>query len=57
MPITPTHTLMFAEAPQYEGTRSQVVPVEPPHPAPPPVHRRARRNGKTQQIDDDPVPF
>jgi hypothetical protein len=50
-----THTLMFAEAPAYDGTRMQAAPAEPSHPAP--VHRRARRGGKTQQIDDDPVPF
>jgi hypothetical protein len=46
-----THTLFFTDAPQ----RSQVAPVEPSHPAP--VHRRARRGGEKQQIDDDPVPF
>jgi hypothetical protein len=31
--------------------------AEPSHPAPAPVHRRARRGGEKQQIDDDPVPF
>jgi hypothetical protein len=48
-----SHILFFTDAPQ----RSQVTPAEPSHPAPAPVHRRAQRNGKTQQIDDDPVPF
>jgi hypothetical protein len=48
-----THTLMFAEAPQYDGTRAQAAPAEPSKP----VQRRALRGGKTQQIDDDPVPF
>jgi hypothetical protein len=52
-----THTLMFAEAPPYDGTRSQATPAEPSHSTPAPAHRRARRGGKTQQIDDDPVPF
>jgi hypothetical protein len=46
-----SHTLFFTDAPQ----RSQVTPAEPSHPAP--VHRPARRGGKTRQIDDDPVPL
>jgi hypothetical protein len=48
-----THTLMFAEAPQYDGTRGQVAPAEPSKPA----QQRAKRSGEKQQIDDDPVPF
>ncbi len=44
-----THTLFFTDAPQ----RSQVAPAEPSKP----MHRRTQRNGKTHQIDDDPVPF
>ena len=47
--------LMFAEAPQRDGTHSQAAPAEPSHPAS--VQRRARRGGEKQQIDDDPVPF
>ena len=48
-----THTLMFAEVPQHDGMRSQATPAEPSTP----VRRRPQRNGKTHQIDDDPVPF
>jgi hypothetical protein len=42
-----THTLMFAEAPQYDAARSQFTPAE----------RCAQRGGEKQQMDDDPVPF
>jgi hypothetical protein len=52
-----THTLMFAEAPQYGGTRGQVAPAEPPSHAKPVRRRTSPRNAKTERLDDDPVPF
>jgi hypothetical protein len=68
---TPTHTLMFAEAPAYDGARGQAAPAEaqqhdgPPNdveqaePSEPPStsRRRARRGEDKQPVEDDPVPF
>jgi hypothetical protein len=51
-----SHVLMFAEAPPYGQSQATPIPAEPSQPKP--ARRRAPpRNAKTQQIDDDPVPF